>query len=100
MKTTKQLIGPFKANENLYTQIKSNIDNLLYISHIGIQMDNHTSPDPEQATLVLIDDFSVEIGKTGIYEIGNTEIKKKIAFTNDVDKDTIIDFIAVYEEID
>lgn len=79
-----QLVGPFSASEELFDTIKENsaID-VEYVSHLGIQT--------EVGIIVLINGEEVEIGKTGIYEIGNTEITS-IQFQTDVDKNTIIDY--------
>ena len=79
-----QLIGPFLANEELYDLIVDGAAQPVdYVSHLGIQTDVRN--------YVYINDKEYEIGKTGIYEIGNTEIKS-IFFAQDVDENTIIDF--------
>ena len=81
---TGQLIGPFLANEELYDLIVDGAAQPVdYVSHLGIQTDVRK--------YVYINDKEYEIGKTGIYEIGNTEIKS-IYFAQDVDENTIIDF--------
>lgn len=79
-----QLVGPFKVEEELFDKIKENsaID-VSYVSHLGVQTDI--------SNYILINEKEVEIGKTGIYEIGNTEITS-IKFKQDVDKNTIIDY--------
>ena len=79
-----QLVGPFKAEEELFNKIKENsaID-VSYVSHLGVQTDI--------SNYILINEKEVEIGKTGVYEIGNTEITS-IKFKQDVDKNTIIDY--------
>lgn len=92
-----QLVGPFEPNEELYNRIKADaaID-FSFISHIGIQT--------ETGNIVLLNDKEFEIGKTGIYEIGNTVITSiKFKETNThgdtviIDKNTIIDYIIVIE---
>lgn len=81
---TGQLVGPFLANEELYDLIVNGAAQPVdYVSHLGIQTDIRN--------YVYINDKEYEIGKTGIYEIGNTEIKS-IFFAQDVDENTIIDF--------
>ena len=81
---TGQLIGPFTANEELYDKIVAAaaypID---YVSHIGIQTD--------VKNYIYINGKEYEIGKTGIYEIGNTEITS-LKFKEDVDINTIVDY--------
>lgn len=79
-----QLIGPFSASEELFDKIKEDaaID-VNYVVHLGIQTDIKT--------VVFINGDEVEIGKTGIYEIGNTEITS-IQFQDNVDENTIIDY--------
>lgn len=95
---TGQLIGPFNAKQELFDLIKNNsIEDFSYISHIGIQMYNHTSPIPGEGTMVYINKDAYEIGKTGIYEIGNTKITS-IYFSDDVDENTIIDYVIAKEE--
>lgn len=88
---TGQLVGPFLANEELYDLIVNGAAQPVdYVSHLGIQTDI--------GNYVYINDKEYEIGKTGIYEIGNTEIKS-IFFAQDVDENTIIDFkIKIKEE--
>lgn len=88
---TGQLLGPFTANEELYDLIVAAaaypID---YVNHIGIQTDVRNC--------VFINGKEYEIGKTGIYEIGNTEITS-IYFAQDTDENSIIDYtIKVSEE--
>lgn len=81
---TGQLVGPFKANEELYTKIKENANfNIRFVQHLGIQAN--------VGDMIFINHELYEIGKTGTYEIGNTEIKS-IYFQNDVDNNTIIDY--------
>lgn len=85
-----QLIGPFKANDELYTKIKENAKiDILYVKHLGIQT--------EVSTIVYINNKPYEVGKTGIYEIGNTEIKS-IYFSKDTDVYTIIDYIIEFDK--
>lgn len=80
-----QIIGPFEAYEELYDRIKADAAvNVYCVKHIGVQTDVRN--------VILINGEEREIGKTGIYEIGNTEITS-IQFPIDVDKNTIIDYI-------
>ena len=55
-----------------------------YVWHLGVQTDVRA--------MIRINGHEVEVGKTGIYEIGNTEITS-IQFVEDVDENTIIDYI-------
>ena len=79
-----QLKGPFKANQELFELIKADaaID-IKYVKHLGIQTD--------VSAIVIINNKEYEIGKTGIYEIGNTEITS-IIFKVDTDDNTLIDY--------
>lgn len=81
---TGQLKGPFKANQELIEKIKedSAIDSL-YVKHLGVQTDI--------GYYIYINNQEFEIGKTGIYEIGNTEILS-LFFKQDTDENSIIDY--------
>ena len=83
---TGQLKGPFKKNKELFDLILEQcIDDVDYISHIGVQ----AAP----GTLVTINEKDIEIGRTKIYEVSSDETKiTSIFFKNDVDEDTIIDY--------
>ena len=84
---TGQLIGPFNANQDLYALIKATaIQPILYVQHLGIQTDIKN--------YIFINGKEVEIGNTGIYEIGNTEITS-LYFAQDVDNNTIIDYTII-----
>ena len=79
-----QLKGPFKANQELFELMKSDaaID-IKYVKQLGIQTD--------VSAIVIINNKEYEIGKTGIYEIGNTDITS-IMFKADTDDNTLIDY--------
>ena len=79
-----QLKGPFKANQELFELIKADaaID-IKYVKHLGIQTD--------VSAIVIINNKEYEIGKTGIYEIGNTDITS-IMFKAATDDNTLIDY--------
>ena len=79
-----QLKGPFKANQELFELIKADaaID-IKYVKHLGIQT--------YVSAIVIINNKEYEIGKTGIYEIGNTDITS-IMFKADTDDNTLIDY--------
>lgn len=80
-----QLVGPFAAGEELVDKMKADsISSFDYVSHIGIQ----TKP----GRYVWINREKYEIGTTGIYEIGNTQISS-LYFEDDVNKNTIIDYV-------
>ena len=82
---TGQLKGPFIANEELVTKIGMDADfTNFYIRQLGIQTD--------VGNLVSIDGDIREIGKTGIYEIGNTKIDS-LFFIQDTDENSIIDYV-------
>ena len=89
---TSQLVGPFTANEELYDRIvAAAAQPILYVSHIGIQTDIKN--------YIFINGKEYEIGKTGIYEIGNIEITS-IYFAQDTDENSIIDYTIVINEED
>lgn len=93
-----QLIGPFEANQNLMSLINDQcVSTPKYLKHIGIQTDVHdVVKHPETLIELKVNGklFTIEIGKTGIYEIGNAEVTL-IRFLNDRDNNTIVDYIAV-----
>lgn len=81
---TGQLKGPFKANQDLYSLIEQqSIKPISAVSHIGVQTDIKN--------YININGNDIEIGKTGIYEIGNTKITS-LYFLQDVDNNTLIDY--------
>ena len=86
-----QLRGPFTAEQELFTLIKEAAAvPFTYITHIGVQTDVRN--------IIIVNGKEYEIGKTGIYEIGNTEITS-IYFAQDTDENSIIDYtIQVSEE--
>lgn len=85
-----QLYGPFKAKEELYTKIVENCKwTCHYVKHLGVQV--------EKDTIIYINEKPVKVGRTGIYEIGNTEVTS-IYFENDTKENTIIDYTIESEE--
>ena len=79
-----QLRGPFVAKQELFTLIKEAAAvPFTYITHIGVQTDIRN--------IIIVNGKEYEIGKTGIYEIGNTEITS-LKFKEDVDINTIVDY--------
>ncbi len=86
-----QLVGPFNAKEELYIKIVADaaipID---YVSHLGIQ----TKKD----TFFFVNNELRQVGKTGMYEIGNTKITS-LYFKEDTDNNTIIDYSIVTKDI-
>ena len=87
---TGQLLGPFEANQELMDLIQQDaLREIEYVKHLGIQT--------EIGSLLKIDDETIEVGKTGIYEIGNTEINS-IYFLEDTDDNTIIDYTVILKE--
>ena len=86
-----QLVGPFKARQELYHLIEEDAYvNIMYVEQIGIQT--------RVGTLIYVNHEPVEIGKTGIYEIGNTEITS-LYFDQDTDNHTIVDYVVHKDEI-
>ena len=85
-----QLRGPFAANQELIDLIQNDaIGEIKYVKHLGIQADI--------TAMVKINGEDVEIGKTGIYEIGNTEVTS-IYFLEDTDDNAIIDYTIILKE--
>ena len=81
-----QLQGPFQANEELYTRIKEScIEKMDSICHLGIQTITGDK------VVIEINNKEIEIGKTGMYEVRDTEITS-IKFKMDVDANTILDY--------
>lgn len=81
-----QMQGPFEVGVDLFPLIaeEARLEDFEYVQHLGIQTDI--------PSIVLINGEEREIGKTGIYEIGNTKITS-IIFTQENDNNTIIDYI-------
>lgn len=83
-KYTGQLVGPFKANEELYAKIQdAAIKEIKLFRHLGIQA--------ESGTIVIIDGKEFEIGITGMYEIEQINLLS-LYFKNDI-KRAIIDYV-------
>lgn len=81
---TGQLKGPFTAGDELFVKIQEDAAiPVSFVKHLGIQAD--------EGSIININNKNIEIGKTGIYEIGNTEIKSLI-FVQDMPENTIIDY--------
>lgn len=81
---TGQLKGPFTAGDELFVKIQEDAAiTVSFVKHLGIQAD--------EGSIITINNKNIEIGKTGIYEIGNTEIKSLI-FVQDMPENTIIDY--------
>lgn len=87
---TGQLVGPFTANEELFDKISAAaIQPIAYINHLGVQTDIRN--------FIYINGKEYEIGKTGIYEIGNTKITS-LYFAQDTDENSIIDYTIVFNK--
>ena len=85
-----QLQGPFSANEDLYAKIKENASiDFDFVDHLGIQ----TKKD----TMVNINGKSVQVGRTGTYEITNAEVTS-LYFEEDVDRYTLVDYTLYLSE--
>lgn len=85
-----QVLGPFNAGVDLLEDnapigafTPETTRPILY--KLGIQTD--------EGTIIEINDVSIKIGKTGIYELDNIVDIKKLVFPNGADADTIIDFV-------
>ena len=82
-----QIMGPFSANTNLLIKIREDCqDSSANIWHLGIQTDIGNK--------FKINEKNVQIGKTGIYEIGNTKITQ-FSCLQDLNANTIIDYVII-----
>ena len=80
-----QLKGPFTAGQEIMDLIRAAAAvEVECVWHLGVQTDVRA--------MIRVNGHEVEIGKTGIYEIGNTEITS-IQFVEDADENTIIDYV-------
>ena len=80
-----QLKGPFNADEEIMDLVRAAAAvDVECIWHLGVQTDVRN--------FIRVNGQEVEIGKTGIYEIGNTEVTS-LQFVQDVDENTIIDYV-------
>lgn len=87
-----QLKGPFQADEELFTKIQNtSSEKIAAVQHLGIQT---VTGD---LVMIEINGKEIEIGKTGIYEVRNTEITS-IKFKTDVDENTLVDYVIKLKE--
>lgn len=97
-KAQGQLIGPFNAGQELMDLIAEQcVSKPSYIEHLGIQTETHNvNIHPETLIEITISGqkHTIEVGKTGMYEIGNTKVTS-VKFRNDRDNNTIVDYIAI-----
>ena len=83
-KYTGQIIGSFKANEELFSRMEIAADGKIKsILHLGIQADI--------GTIFIMNNNEYEIGNTGMYEIENI-VLKSLKFKNNMDN-AIIDYV-------
>lgn len=92
-----QVQGPFKAYQDVVDIIREQCVSTepFYIRHLGIQTETHdVLQHPETLVELVINGKiqTIEIGKSGIYEIGYTCVTS-IKFLNDRDNNTIIDYV-------
>ena len=87
-----QLKGPFQANEELFTKIQNtSSEKIAAVQHLGIQTVT------EDLVMIEINGKEIEIGKTGMYEVRNTEITS-IKFKTNVDENTLVDYVIKLKE--
>ena len=87
-----QLKGPFQADEELFTKIQNtSSEKIAAVQHLGIQTVT------EDLVMIEINGKEIEIGKTGMYEVRNTEITS-IKFKTDVDENTLVDYVIKLKE--
>lgn len=89
---TEQLKGPFHADEELFTKIQNtSSEKIAAVQHLGIQT---VTGD---LVMIEINGKEIEIGKTGMYEVRNTEITS-IKFKTNVDENTLVDYVIKLKE--
>ena len=87
-----QLKGPFQADEELFTKIQNaSSEKIAAVQHLGIQTVT------EDLVMIEINGKEIEIGKTGMYEVRNTEINS-IKFKTNVDENTLVDYVIKLRE--
>ena len=87
-----QLKGPFQPDEELFINIQNtSSEKIAAVQHLGIQT---VTGD---LVMIEINGKEIEIGKTGIYEVRNTEITS-IKFKTDVDENTLVDYVIKLKE--
>ena len=87
-----QLKGPFQADEELFTKIQNtSLEKIAAVQHLGIQT---VTGD---LVMIEINGKEIEIGKTGMYEVRNTEITS-IKFKTNVDENTLVDYVIKLKE--
>lgn len=87
-----QLKGPFQADEELFTKIQNtSSEKIAAVQHLGIQT---VTGD---LVMIEINGKEIEIGKTGMYEVRNTEITS-IKFKTNVDENTLVDYVIKLRE--
>ena len=87
-----QLKGPFQADEELFTKIQNtSSEKIAAVQHLGIQT---VTGD---LVIIEINGKEIEIGKTGMYEVRNTEITS-IKFKTNVDENTLVDYVIKLKE--
>lgn len=87
-----QLKGPFHADEELFIKIQNtSSEKIAAVQHLGIQT---VTGD---LVMIEINGKEIEIGKTGMYEVRNTEITS-IKFKTNVDEDTLVDYVIKLKE--
>lgn len=85
-----QVLGPFEANQDLLADdgpigIFTPEKERPVIYKLGIQA--------ATGTVVSINNTSIKIGQTGIYELDDVVKIKNLKFPNGADENTIIDFV-------
>lgn len=83
-----QILGPFSSGEEIVTKIRNDsaLQNI-YVWHLGI-----TAEEGSQFRLNGQNGFLIQVGYTGMYEIGNTQITS-IVPQQSLDANTIIDYV-------
>lgn len=80
-----QIRGPFAANEDIITTVKSANPNFQYATRVGIQA--------KPTHLININGQKFEIGKTEILELSEVQITSLFFLQNELES-TIVDLVA------
>lgn len=81
-----QIKGPFLANQDLIAEIATETGGTVnYLRALGIQ--------GQYGDIININEAACEIGPTGILDYGNDLNVTSLSFAQDVDENTVIDFI-------
>ena len=85
-----QLQGPFKANEELISKVRE-------AAYVSFQFVDHLGIQTKKDTMININGKSIQVGRTGTYEITNAEVTS-FYFEQDTDEYSLVDYTIYTEE--